>query len=164
MHLTFLMRLYSVALQLKVQQLRRSLFGIFIYCDYILMFLYLFLSFILSFFHSFILSFFHSFILSFFHSFILSFFHSFILSFFHSFILSFFHSFILSFFHSSSFALFDKDLSNVGNRETKFSFHAQAPFSVSPTDGFLEINSSMQVSVHFTPEVCCCFPFLFVFL
>ena len=118
------MRLYSVALQLKVQQLRRSLFGIFIYCDYILMFLYLFLSFILS----------------------------------------FFHSVILSFFHSSSFALFDKDLSNVGNRETKFSFHAQAPFSVSPTDGFLEINSSMQVSVHFTPEVCCCFPFLFVFL
>lgn len=42
---------------------------------------------------------------------------------------------------------------NVGSRPVKFSFHTQSPFSITPNDGYLEVNSTLQVTITFSPEV-----------
>ncbi|KAJ3074073.1 hypothetical protein HDU98_012192 [Podochytrium sp. JEL0797] len=41
---------------------------------------------------------------------------------------------------------------NIGNRPAKFGIDVASPFQAVPDSGFLEVNKSMQIDVHFNPE------------
>ncbi len=43
---------------------------------------------------------------------------------------------------------------NVGEVDAKFALRAEAPFSVSPSEGFVPVGASVQVNVSFDPRVC----------
>lgn len=42
---------------------------------------------------------------------------------------------------------------NIGNRAANFQIETEGPFSVSPTNGYLDVKKSMQIDVTFNSEV-----------